>query len=235
MDRFLGKIYTGIKAVATFVTTGVCAASWSAPSAASLVVVGVPVIPAILTAVAAFTWVDLLFHAKTAQIAAEVHAEVVALKTERDALHTSVADLTAGTKDLKAERDKLARTVAGLNNTVADLGAVSADLKSDRDGLEAQVDTLTSTTESLQQQLAAQTELSREAKKFIATLVATESGLEGIRDDLVKSIEKSNSVASALSRITEQLSGERFSAIDVNGDGTITADEFTSWVNHLKK
>lgn len=95
-------------------------------------------------------------------------------------------------------------------------------------------DKLSKATADLSDQLRAQAEINAQAKKLLVALMSTEASLSDVRDGLVASIEKTERIADVLDHVSRQLLGEKFSAIDVNGDGNITMDELEKWAGRKK-
>lgn len=207
METFFGKLYTGIKAAAVLTNTAVCAGFFVMSGPTSL--------PIAYAAVTSFTWIDLFMHGRNARLAAEITAETAKLGAANAKLAAETTKLTAESAKLGAENTKLAAETGKLGAETAKLGGVNDALKKH--------------AAALQDQLAAQTELSIQAKKFIATLVSTEGALSDVKDELIASIDRTESVANTLERITAKIADERFEDIDVDGDGKITPDELAAW------
>lgn len=213
MEAFFGKLYTGIKAAAALTNTAVCAGFF--------VMSGPTALPIAYAAVTSFTWIDLFMHGRNARLAAAITAETAKLAAANTKLATETAKLTAESTKLSAENTKLTAETAKMTVETSKLSGTN--------------DTLKKNVAALQDQLSAQVELSIQAKKFIATLVSTEGALSDVKDDLIASIDRTESVANTLERITTKIAGEQFNSIDVDGDGKITPDELAAWAHRGAK
>jgi hypothetical protein len=96
--------------------------------------------------------------------------------------------------------------------------------------MEKQMTELATECGRLREYAACQEDLLLQSKKFIAALIATDKSLDEIREKLGCEIDKFGGLVGVLSRLTAEITTDKFAEMDINNDGVITREEFDSWI-----